>query len=246
MEKNSYQFTEGQIFESFETVKKHFKNFCRHQPFVVCTHNSRQVNYICRHGIQRKSKSQGIRPNQRYNFKGCTAKVNLYKIKSGEWKVTRVSLDHNHDLVDWQNKIGKSQKKSEIDSDENLVDGQNKIGESLIKSETNSDEILDVCGNNEILDVCGNNESVNYVHWSDIEKFKMAFDAIKDIADVLSKRHTEEFLNYIQELNIVKHNIRQGLSIFNNSKNNNKQNQRENLQETNIIHPIEISFNCDM
>ncbi|XP_077288668.1 uncharacterized protein LOC143913034 [Arctopsyche grandis] len=94
------EFTEGQTFETYESVCQHFHKFCEqnYHPFVVRCHNSRQIIYSCCHGFQRKSKCQGIRPNQNYLYKGCAAKINMYKNKENKWKVTKVSLDHNHTI----------------------------------------------------------------------------------------------------------------------------------------------------
>lgn len=100
MEGDLYQFKEGQTSESCDTVNRYFHKFCEHnhQPPVVSRHSQKQIVYKCCHGIERKSKCRGERPNQHYFFKGCTAKINLYKNKENEWKVTKVSLNHNHSV----------------------------------------------------------------------------------------------------------------------------------------------------
>ena len=41
----------------------------------------------------------GKRPNQHYNFLGCPARINLFKVKKSDtFKVTSVDFNHNHEM----------------------------------------------------------------------------------------------------------------------------------------------------
>ena len=69
--------------------------------FVIATNNKKSLLVKCNHGIARKSKSIGKRPEQHYNFIGCGASVTCYKSQKntvGEVKVTKVNLTHNHKI----------------------------------------------------------------------------------------------------------------------------------------------------
>ncbi|XP_077297381.1 uncharacterized protein LOC143919071 [Arctopsyche grandis] len=96
----TFEFTKGQTFKDYECVKQYFYKFCQqnYHPFVVNCHNSKQIIYVCCHGVQRKSKCEGKRPHQNYLYKGCPAKINMYKSKDNLWKVTNVRLAHNHTI----------------------------------------------------------------------------------------------------------------------------------------------------
>ena len=61
--------------------------------FVISNNNKRSLVYLCRHAVKRKS--HGQRPNQHYNYVGCTAKIRMYKSKNGTLKITN-STDLNH------------------------------------------------------------------------------------------------------------------------------------------------------
>ena len=63
--------------------------------FVISNNNKRSLVYHCRHAVKRKSVSHGQRPNQHYNYVGCTATIRMYKSKNGTLKITN-STDLNH------------------------------------------------------------------------------------------------------------------------------------------------------
>ena len=89
----------GTIFKSTEDAKACVKRYneVNSANFVIRSNSSSQLQYSCRHGIQRRSRSTGARPNQHYNYVGCEAGIRMYKSKSGGVKVTQSNLTHtNH------------------------------------------------------------------------------------------------------------------------------------------------------
>ena len=92
-----------QKFDNVNSLKEFIKTYNEQNftNFVVETNNKRSVVLVCKHGVQRNSKSRGQRANQRYNYLGCEAKVRIYKTQKGDeagtLNVTSVNLDHNHD-----------------------------------------------------------------------------------------------------------------------------------------------------
>lgn len=75
-----------------------------------------------------------------------------------------------------------------------------------MESENDSDTNLD--DDFQDFDDCEDNENKNQRALSDREKFNMAFNVIKNIADVLAHHGTPSFLNYMQELKIIENNAR--------------------------------------
>ena len=72
--------------------KTHFTSF------TISTNNKKSIVFKCKHGRKRKYDGEGKRPNQTYNFIGCSAQVNFYKNKDdGTLKVTKSVLCHNHE-----------------------------------------------------------------------------------------------------------------------------------------------------
>ena len=98
MEENLF---EGMEFSSSEEVKtlirryndKHFTDF------VVNSCNKRQMVFKCKHGVERKSRSQGKRPNQHYSNMDCEAMIRLYRAKDGKWKVTKFHSSHKNHVI---------------------------------------------------------------------------------------------------------------------------------------------------
>jgi len=92
-------FVIGKVYNSIDEVKAavltfNQQNFTR---FIITSNNKKSLVVQCTHGRQRKSKSCGIRPNQKYNFLGCKATIKVYKSqKAKDLRITHVDLSHNH------------------------------------------------------------------------------------------------------------------------------------------------------
>ena len=91
----------GTVFDSTEDAiacvnRYNQTNFTN---FVVMSNCKKTLLYRCRHGVQRTSKSNGVRPNQHYNFVGCEATIRMYKAANGSWKVTKLILEHANHVV---------------------------------------------------------------------------------------------------------------------------------------------------
>ena len=93
----------GMTYSDEDAVKKVVAEYNREQftYFTVTTNNKKSLILKCKHGRKRNYDGIGKRPNQTYNFIGCSASVNFYKSqKNGSLKITQSCLDHNHDC--WQ------------------------------------------------------------------------------------------------------------------------------------------------
>ena len=89
----------GKTFNSIADAKACVEkyNSDNYTNFVVTTNNRKSLVYGCRHAVERKSYSGGKRPNQHYNYVGCTAAIRMYKSKDGKVKVMKAELSHtNH------------------------------------------------------------------------------------------------------------------------------------------------------
>ena len=97
------EFFVGRIFGTVEELKVALQilNEKTSSELTITTNNKKSVLIKCSHGISRKSKSSGLRPNQHHNYIGCTAAINCNKPRkslNNEIRVTKVDLCHvNHD-----------------------------------------------------------------------------------------------------------------------------------------------------
>ena len=90
----------GKIFSDDEAVKSMVTDYNKTHftSFTISTNNKKSIVFKCKHGRKRKYDGKGKRPNQTYNFIGCSAQVNFYKNKDdGTLKVTKSVLCHNHE-----------------------------------------------------------------------------------------------------------------------------------------------------
>ena len=93
-------FVPNQVFHDVDQVKsalgdynkKHFTDL------IVDTNNSSSMVIICKHGKKRKYEGLGKRPNQRYNYLGCSARINISKRKDSTLVVKKCDVEHNHDV----------------------------------------------------------------------------------------------------------------------------------------------------
>ena len=84
----SETFNVGTLYSNLDDAKTailkynvtHFTNF------TITNNNANSLVCGCKHGRLRNSKSIGKRPNQHYNFLGCSAIVRMYKSKDGQIK----------------------------------------------------------------------------------------------------------------------------------------------------------------
>lgn len=89
-------------FNSVEDAKACVNKYNRDNftNFVISNNNKNSLVYHCRHAVRRKSCSRGKRPNQHYNYVGCTAIIRMYKSKKGTLKVTEsTQLRHTNHVV---------------------------------------------------------------------------------------------------------------------------------------------------
>ena len=90
----------GKIFSDDESVKSMVADYNKtyFTSFTISTNNKKSIVFKCKHGRKRKYDGKGKRPNQTYNFIGCSAQVNFYKNKDdGTIKITKSVLCHNHE-----------------------------------------------------------------------------------------------------------------------------------------------------
>jgi len=99
----------GALFKSLETFNKKLENFCSRTfcPLVISSSHKGgegqkhgRIQLKCPHGIKRKSRAKtGKRPYQYINHTGCTAYLNLNQMRTGDWHVTNINLQHTgHEL----------------------------------------------------------------------------------------------------------------------------------------------------
>ena len=94
----------GKVFGSVQEARHFMKryndeNACE---FRCETNNHNSLVFKCKKRFERAYKGTGIRPKQHYNYLECKAFVRCYKTQAreriGELKITRLDLEHSHEL----------------------------------------------------------------------------------------------------------------------------------------------------
>ena len=102
--------TVGKTFNTFEDAKKFVKMWCSRSFSPMVVNSSRistekkkgrgRILFVCPHGVNRKSKSTGVRPKQNVMFTNCSARINIYEqADSNVWIVTYMNNVHTGHLV---------------------------------------------------------------------------------------------------------------------------------------------------
>jgi len=179
----------GTIFKSTEDAKACVKRYneVNSANFVIRSNSSSQLQYSCRHGIQRRSRSTGARPNQHYNYVGCEAGIRMYKSKSGGVKVTQSNLTHTNHIV--------PVKMTAVTA--------------VVKREDPAETLSDFVDPEET----SNSEDDGGVPLTDSEKYNILRPVLSKIASAASCHPTNTFLRYVQELKAVGDKVRRGESI---------------------------------
>ena len=102
------KLSEGLTFNSCEVASKFIDAWCDHNLSPLRIRSSfkgtdkinGRLQFICPHGIQRKTKQKGERPLQHVHYSACLAMINIVENKPGNyWKVTKLNVVHNGHML---------------------------------------------------------------------------------------------------------------------------------------------------
>ena len=94
----AHSFVENHVFNNADNMTSAVGEYNKqnYTDMIVDTNNSSSMVNICKHGKKRKYEGSGKRPNQRYNYLGCSARINISKRKDLTLIVKKCNLEHNH------------------------------------------------------------------------------------------------------------------------------------------------------